>query len=128
MNIFLLEEKSTTPGIDFNPTTGILKLTGMSCAENSFKFFEPIYKWLEDYQKEAPSSTTLIFKLQYFNTSSAKCLYDVIDILKPLIEKGKNLTVEWHYENEDEDMRDAGINYSDLLDIPFKMIEYTEEY
>ena len=36
----------------------------------------------------------------------------------------KRQEVEWHYMEDDEDMHDAGNDYADMLELPFKMISY----
>ncbi|MEM7298694.1 MAG: SiaC family regulatory phosphoprotein, partial [Bacteroidota bacterium] len=62
----------------------------------------------------------------YFNTSSSKCIYDILKEIKFLKERGKNVRVRWYYEQYDEDMMEAGEDYSDLLDLPFAFIEIPE--
>ena len=46
--------------------------------------------------------------------------------LETLHEDGKNISVEWHYEEDDEDMAEAGEDYQAIIDLPFKMIEVEE--
>lgn len=63
-------------------------------------------------------------KMEYFNTSSSKCIYDLLKDVKSLKNKGKKVSVRWYYDEDDEDMLEAGEDYSDLLDLPFMFIEY----
>ena len=63
-------------------------------------------------------------KMEYFNTSSSKCIYDLLKEVKSLENKGKEVVVRWYYDEDDEDMLEAGEDYSDLLDLHFRFIEY----
>jgi hypothetical protein len=39
---------------------------------------------------------------------------------------GNDVTINWHYEEDDEDMFEAGEDYQAIINIPFKMIEIEE--
>ena len=39
---------------------------------------------------------------------------------------GSDITVKWHYEEDDEDMLEAGEDYEAIIDLPFEMIEVEE--
>ncbi len=38
----------------------------------------------------------------------------------------KGVVINWYYEEDDEDMLEAGEDYQSILKIPFKMIELEE--
>ena len=62
-------------------------------------------------------------QLEYFNTSSSKC---ILDLFKKLEAINKAITIHWYYEVDDEDMLEAGEDYEAIINIPFKMIEVDE--
>ena len=65
-------------------------------------------------------------QLEYFNTSSSKCILDVFKKLES-IQKGKQeVIINWYYEEDDEDMLEAGEDYESIIRVPFKMIEIVE--
>jgi hypothetical protein len=61
-------------------------------------------------------------KLSYINTSSLQILYDFFFQINELYKKGSKVTIDWHYYNEDEDMRDVGEDFQEALDIKIKFI------
>ena len=63
-------------------------------------------------------------QLEYFNTSSSKCILDVFKKLETL--SGTEVSVKWYYEEDDEDMLEAGEDYEAIIDLPFEMIEVEE--
>ena len=101
----------------------MLLLKGRSIPENSIEFYKPLINWTENYSASAPSKTVLNVQLEYFNTSSSKCL---LDIFKKLERIDNPVTINWYYEEDDEDMLEAGEDYDAIIDITFKMIEVEE--
>ena len=111
------------PQVTFDPFSGEFELAGISRSENSRGFYEPVFNWLEQYAENPSENTNMNVRLQYFNTSSAKCLLEVFEKLIILHEENKtSLVIKWFYEEDDEDMLDAGENYSTILDFPFDIL------
>jgi hypothetical protein len=122
-----LEGSPKTPTIEFNSGSGYLLIKGRSIPENSIEFYKSLIESLEAYNKKPQSNTKVDIQLEYFNTSSSKCILDVFKKLEA-INKGKSeVVINWHYEEDDEDMLEAGEDYQAIINIPFKMIEVEEE-
>lgn len=117
------EGSSKTPEVDFN-SSGELLLKGRSIPENSIEFYKPLIEWLEAYAESPSSTTVLSVQLEYFNTSSSKCILDVFKKLESV--SGSEISIKWHYEEDDEDMLEAGEDYDAIIDLPFEMIEVEE--
>ena len=117
----LISEK--TPLVEFT-TSGELLLKGRSIPENSIEFYKPLIEWIESYSESPNSSTVLNVQLEYFNTSSSKCILDVFKKLETV--SGSEVSVKWYYEEDDEDMLEAGEDYEAIIDLPFEMIEVEE--
>ena len=126
MEPLLLEGSPKTPHVNFDPSTGLLELKGRSIPENSIDFYKPLIDWIDKYGRQPASKTALHVQLEYFNTSSSKCILDVFKKLEPIRAGGNEVTVLWHYEADDEDMLEAGEDYSGIINIPFKMIQIAE--
>ena len=126
MESISIEGTPKTPTVNFNAETGIIEIKGRSIPENSIEFYRPLVEWLEEYSKGPQKLTTVNIQLEYFNTSSSKCILDVFKKLEA-IHKGKNeVIINWHYEEDDEDMLEAGEDYESIIRVPFKMIEIVE--
>ena len=121
-----IEGTAKTPQVDFNPETGLLELMGRSIPENSIDFYKPLIDWIDGYARAPRTTTALHIQLEYFNTSSSKCILDVFKKLEVIRAAGNEVTVLWHYEEDDEDMLAAGEDYAGIINIPFKMIQIEE--
>lgn len=118
-----LTASHSTPSVDFNTATGIFILKGRSIHENPSIFYEPLLEWLDGYIASPRPYTTLHIHLEYFNTSSSKHLLDVLKKVKTLTERGNSVRIIWQYEAEDEDIKEAGEDYSAIIGYPFEFLE-----
>ncbi|MDC0338045.1 DUF1987 domain-containing protein [Flavobacteriales bacterium] len=117
-NIFI-EQTSKTPRVDFNAQTGFMLIAGISIPENTVDFYRILISWINEYALSPLPETTLILKLEYFNTSSSVVLLDMFKILS----KVKGAKVHWYYESDDVEMEEVGEDYANMIDISFKLIE-----
>lgn len=115
-----------TPLVYFDSATGVLELRGRSIPENSIEFYQPLNDWIDSYASSPQSKTIIDVKLEYFNTSSSKCILDLFKKLEKLNGQNTEVSVNWYYEEEDEDMEEAGEDYQAIVKLPFKMIEVEE--
>lgn len=111
-----------TPAVLLDPLRGVFKLFGRSSPEDSIQFYDPIKDAISN--KITVDRLDVRIRMEYFNTSSSKCIYDLLKEIKALETKGKKVMVRWYYEEDDEDMLEAGEDYSDLLNLEFRFIEY----
>lgn len=110
-----------TPEVHFDPDKGELLLKGRSVHENSDKFYAPIFEMLERYAASPNEQTQASFQLEYFNTSSAKYILDIIKKLEEISLAGKRVGVKWYFEIGDLDMQEAGRDYADLVELEFSV-------
>ena len=123
MDDLKLEGSAKTPVVEFT-SNGELLLKGRSIPENSIEFYKPLIEWIDNYGQQVKDTTVLSVQLEYFNTSSSKCILDVFKKLETL--SGSEVSVKWYYEEDDEDMLEAGEDYEAIIDLPFEMIEEEE--
>ena len=121
-----IEGSPKTPEINFKADTGVIEIKGRSIPENSIEFYKPMIDWLEEYATSPQPKTIVNIQLEYFNTSSSKCILDVFKKLEVISKNGNEVVVNWYYEEDDEDMLEAGEDYQSIIRIPFKMIEIEE--
>jgi hypothetical protein len=126
MESISIEGTPKTPTVNFDATTGKIEIKGRSIPENSIEFYRPLVEWLEEYSKEPQELTNVNIQLEYFNTSSSKCILDVFKKLEAIKKARNEVVINWYYEEDDEDMLEAGEDYESIIRIPFKMIEVVD--
>ena len=127
MDKISIEETPKTPKLVFTPDDGKIEIKGRSIPENAIDFYRPFMELLEKYSASPKDVTEINIQLEYFNTSSSKCILDILKKLESMYKNGSNIVVNWYYEKDDEDMLESGEDYQSIIKIPFNMIEVDVE-
>ena len=115
---------SDTPTVILDKEANKFHFSGKSLPEDVKEFYNPILTWFDDYAKEPNPKTIVEYKMEYFNTASSKIILDVLTRLETIKNNGQDVEIHWFYQNDDEDMQEAGEAFSDIIEIPFKLIGY----
>lgn len=119
MENFTIQAGAKTPFINLEKS-GLIELKGKSIPENSTEFYQPVFEWIDKYSSAPGQATKVLIQLEYFNTSSSKCILDIFRKLETIHRTGKSkVTIEWLYEEDDEDMMETGEDYSSIVKVPF---------
>ena len=114
-----------TPAIDFDFAAGRLAMRGESYPDDVATLFGPVVAALREHlAAESAAPLHLDIELVYFNSSSAKVLMNIFQMLEEAARQGRPVTVHWYYEAEDETMREFGEDFSeDLKHVAFDLRE-----
>jgi len=122
MRNLIIEPTSKTPKIILNADVNVFGISGRSIPEDSVGFYRKVIDWIDDYAKNPNPKTNFKFQLEYFNTSSSKCLLDVFRRLEKMYKSGNQVEITWCYDADDEDMKETGEDYKALLEVPFNLV------
>lgn len=121
-----------TPEVNLSPRENIFVIRGISSPEDVRSLYYPVIQWvkeyvtslLEDRDASFTKDSPLRFKtdLMYFNSSSAKFLYDIFLEIKRLVPSGIPFIVEWYFDEEDIDLKEAGADIATLVGMEFTYI------
>lgn len=123
-----IKPTENTPSVIFDYRKGNLVIQGDARPENAQKFFEPILGWLDEYynylfwisdQGNTITPVKFHFKLEYFNSTSAKHFLDIILKIKEGNEKKKLYEIIWWHDEFDADIKESGEEFSDLAGMEF---------
>ena len=133
MQKLYIKSTTSTPEIHFSPDDNIFLIRGISAPEDVRTMYYPVIEWVKNFideiiDKEPFRYTTehpLRFQteLKYFNSSSAKFLFDIYFELKRLSQSGIAVVIEWIHESNDIDMKEAGVDISLLAGMEFTYIK-----
>ena len=132
MQKLFIKKTSTTPEINFSPDEKLFLITGTSSPEDVRALYYPVIEWVQNLVNEIIAGKYKVFSglvpirlqidLHYFNSSSAKFLFDILSDFKRLAPVSVPVIVEWSYEEEDSDMKDAGTDIALLVGMEFTFI------
>ncbi|MBL4888377.1 MAG: DUF1987 domain-containing protein [Flavobacteriaceae bacterium] len=131
MEVINIKGTEHTPRVVFDHNSNKFEIRGDSRPENARQFYEPLIKWLDDYNKyiywikeqgHAVNSIDFIFNLEYFNSTSAKFLLDIFLQLKEFNKESDLFKVKWHYDEMDTDMKESGEEFELMVEMKFEYI------
>lgn len=122
MNDIYIESTDLTPLIHLTDK-GECKIEGKFIPEDPIAFFYPLFEWIENVKME---HLTMHINLMYFNTAVSKQLMEFF--IKLESNTGISaVTINWHYEEGDEEIKESGEIYDDLLErTTFNFLEFAE--
>jgi len=114
-----------SPEVDFRFLENRLSLRGEAYPEDPAAFFGPLLKRLSAHCEAIRGQELQVeFRLDYFNTSSAKALMNMIQILENAVRAGTRVTLRWCFQKDDEVMREFGEDFSmELEHVNFQLVE-----
>ena len=122
MDPLVIAATDDTPFVSLNAKEGNFELMQRSLPEDSTAFYAPVIEWMLNYAASPLEDTKFLFHLEYFNTSLAKQIFKLLNILEQIAKK-KNVLVTWCYDKGDHDMLASGERYSRLTVLKFEMVE-----
>ncbi|HKL75638.1 MAG TPA: DUF1987 domain-containing protein [Halanaerobiales bacterium] len=121
MDNFYIEETKSSPEIEYVSEENKLIIKGESYPEDSFSFYKPVIELAENAISEN-NGLKLEIEVSYLNTSSTKSFMNLLDILEEANKNGKDISVEWYYEEDNEHSYELALDFKDYLDLPFDII------
>ncbi len=120
-----IQATKSSPEINFDTTTNILSIIGESYPENTTQFYEPVFKWLNEFIDNLQTQEVVVnIELIYFNSSSSKALMDLFDTLEEAGEDDKNIIVNWIYDEDNEASLEYGEEFAeDIESLTFNLVE-----
>ncbi len=123
METFRTESTPKTPSIIFDPAKGKLEIKGRSIPEDSIGFYKKLLDLLEEYSQTCTIPVQVDVMLEYFNTASSVCVLEILKRFEALHQRGIQVVINWHYEEDDDYMRETGDDFQTLLTVPVHLKE-----
>jgi len=117
------ERTKTMPYVLIDEEKGYMRFEGESYLEDIVSFFKEINEWLQVYLLSDFTEFTFDCALEYFNSSTTKQIYNILRLMDANA-PGKNVTVNWIINDEDDDMLiECGEDYrDDIENLTFNII------
>jgi hypothetical protein len=117
-----IEGTRKTPSISLD-SKGIIKIEGRSIPEDAELFFKDVTSWMNSYINSNSASTRVDLSFEYLNSGTSKVILQMLKSLKDLGPSGHVLTINWFYEEGDDDILERGEYYASILDVKINFIE-----
>ncbi len=118
-----IEPTKTTFGVRFHSTNGFMEIKGNSYPENAIEFFQPLLDWVRNFTKANRKPVRLVFKVNYFNTSSSKYIFKLMEIFHEYQKRGNKIEVQWQFFQGQEDMLETWQELMGELDMKYQVVK-----
>lgn len=131
-----IEKTDFTPYVYFNPVLNEFTIEGVSRPENVTQFYTGVNDWIAEYESQLYKNHVLggkkfnlhiIFKFSYFNSASAKMIFQFLESLRRIRMMGYTIEVDWYYDEGDDQMLEDGEELSEAIEIQFNFISKSSE-
>ena len=122
MEAINIKATDVSPEVIFDPGNKKFSISGWSRPESPSKFYGPLVKWIDLHGPEHLNNVTVDFKIEYFNTPSARVLREILDQLDKLFQKGTKVSVNWYFD-EDASKEEFEYEFAQGLSIPIKFLQ-----
>ena len=122
MEKLFIDGTEDTPEVLLDPDKSRFIFSGKSIPEDVSAFYGPVLKWIDLYKQKPNNETVVDFKMEYFNTASSKIILDILMKFEEIQSTVNKLKVNWHFSARDLDMKDAGEEYADIVEVPFDFV------
>jgi len=116
-----IPQTKSTPSVDFDADTGVLAIGGESYPEDSHQFFGPLVDWVNAFLSDVAGQLTFRVDLTYMNTSSTKYMIDILDRLETAHTAGREITVEWYFDEDNDREIDTIEELKEDFEMPFTL-------
>lgn len=127
MENFFHKGNFSVPEVNLDAVTGVLEIKGRSIQEHTTAFYRPILEWIDNYLQNPAEETILNIHMDYYNSATKKYLLEILERFTPSHKCGKKIIINWYYNEDDDEEEDAGKLYSELSELPIKLIAISVE-
>lgn len=129
MNTLAIEKTERSPEIHFDFDKNQYMIRGESYPEDVNEFYGPVMEKLEKHFSQLKGTCiNFTFELIYFNSSSAKILMNLFDLLDDTAKDGNKVHIVWEYEEDDDNMEELGEEFcEDLEHATYKLVNIEEK-
>ena len=122
MNKLFINGTIDSPEVLLDAAQNEFVFSGKSKILDVYDFYTPVLKWIDIYKSHPNNETVVDFKLEYFNVASSKAILDILIKFEEIQASSNKLKINWHFSEQDLDMKDAGEEYADIVEVPFSFL------
>ena len=127
MNSLKIEATTFTPEINFDIANNTLSFLKVSKPANAIEFYKPVFEFIDNFEKTKVKSKVvkeliIDFNFDYFNTATAKIIYELLAKFKKIKEQGVDIIINWYYHPDDDDLLEEGQIMSEALGLKFNYL------
>ncbi|GAA0783185.1 DUF1987 domain-containing protein [Roseibium denhamense] len=111
---YTVEATPRSPEIHLDPTSRTLGISGESYPEDASAFYGPVFQEVKGFLNARKGELfTANIRFVYFNSSSAKAIMNLFQMLEEAAEGGHSIVINWYYDPDDDMMEEMGEDFAE---------------
>ena len=107
------------PGMILDRDKNIIEFSGKSLPEDPGQLYLPVLEWIREYAKDPNPDTVIDFKFEYFNSSTARFIVEILELFEDMKHAGHKVSVNWWSHEDDSVMQERGEEIESIIDLEF---------
>jgi hypothetical protein len=114
-----IEPTEDSPKVLLDADLSIFQISGNSTPEDANIIYNPIEEWITKHKENIDNCQCSLF-FKYLSSSSHYKVFNILKKLNELYNEDRKISIEWAYEDIDDDMLRLGLDFASILEIPFE--------
>jgi len=120
MEEIFIHETKNTPKVNLSVENCQFEISGPSFSDNIYQeIYEKVLNWTENEMPKIDCKINCIFNISILNSLSYKNILQILILFTEYQKKGKEISITWYFEGDDEDNEELAEDLSQIFDIPF---------
>lgn len=116
MDPIVIAATKRCPEVSFDFSANTFLIKGESYPEDVDSFYGSLIESLEQHLgSQSGAAIRLDIELIYFNSSTAKVLMELLEMMDAAAERGNDVLITWLYEEDDDNMEELGTEFAEEL-------------
>lgn len=114
-----------SPEVRLDAANRNISFSGEAYPEDAAAFWAPILQEMQGFVEQDQAKLLQVeFRLSYFNSSSAKALMNIFQLLESAAETGAKIRIHWYFQDGDDTIEESGEDFSeDLKAVEFESVK-----
>ncbi len=117
----ILKKTHNKPYINLSIEDCIFKIHGSSYSKSVIERYNEVFNWIGQEIPKLEGELKCSFYFDVINSISIRSIMEIFSKFSDFQKKGKQISVTWHYDKDDEDNLENAENIKDFFDIPMKI-------
>ncbi len=119
---YFKEAKNDVPELLIDEEKHYIRVSGSSYPEDIIEVYGDFLLDLSNIKIEPNSELICDFRFDILSSTTMRILHEIFTLFENYLEAGKEIVVNWFYDPDDEDMKDIGLTFAEILNLKINVI------
>jgi hypothetical protein len=119
---YFKEAKNDVPELLIDEEKHYIRVSGSSYPEDIIEVYGDFLLDLSNIKIEPNSELICDFRFDILSSTTMRILHEIFTLFENYLEAGKEIEVNWFYDPDDEDMKDIGLTFAEILNLKINVI------